>query len=213
GYRRLSGHPRPGGPALMRVLHVIGGLELGGAETLLYRLVTHPVPGLEHEVICLGEPDWYSTHLEERGIAVHHLGMTSALSSLTGIRRLRRLIRTSGADVIQSWMYFANVLSSLCAKGTGIPVVWGIHGSTLEHLGAPSHFCARGGGIFSRSLSDYVINCSGRSAELHAGFGYSAVPNSVISNGYDPSVFHPDESAREAMRQSLCFKKSAFVIG
>ena len=197
----------------MRILHVIGGLELGGAETLLYRIATRPAPGLEQEVICLGRPDWYSPRLEERGIKVHHLGMTSAVSTLAGFGRLRRLIRQSGANVIQSWMYFANVLSSLCAKGTGVPVIWGIHGSTLEHLGLASHFCARAGGVFSGWLSDYVINCSQRSAELHAGLGYSAARNEVIPNGYDPAVFSPDESARARTRQSLGFDVHTFAIG
>ena len=44
----------------LRIVHVIGGLELGGAETLLYRLATHRIPGIEQEVICLGKRDWYS---------------------------------------------------------------------------------------------------------------------------------------------------------
>jgi glycosyltransferase involved in cell wall biosynthesis len=139
--------------------------------------------------------------------------MSSALSTLGGLGRLRRLIRTSGVDLIQCWMYFANVLGSLAARGSGIPVVWGIHGSTLEHLGAPSHFCARLGGALSRRLTDYVINCSTRSADLHAKLGYSAVPNSVIPNGYDPAVFRLDDSAREATRQSLGAEPDTFVVG
>ena len=74
--------------ARLRVLHVIGGLELGGAETLLYRLATRPSAGFEHEVICLGPPDWYSSRLEEQGIRVTHLGMSSALSAPPTMLRL-----------------------------------------------------------------------------------------------------------------------------
>ena len=36
----------------LRVLHVIGGLETGGAEALLYRLATRK-SDVEHEVISL----------------------------------------------------------------------------------------------------------------------------------------------------------------
>ena len=54
----------------LRVLHVINGLGRGGAETVLYRLVTHS-PHVEHEVISLAPPDWYSRKLQEHGIAVH----------------------------------------------------------------------------------------------------------------------------------------------
>src|SRR3954447_15065165 len=116
----------------LRVLHVIGGLQLGGAETLLYRLATAPSDRFEHEVICLGERDWYSERLEQHGITVHHLGVTSALSSLRHVVRLRSLLRGRRADVIQSWMYLANVASGLFARGTGVPIVWGIHASTFE---------------------------------------------------------------------------------
>ena len=195
----------------LRVLHVIGGLELGGAETLLYRLATSPSPGIEQEVICLGPRDWYSPLLEEKGIAVHHLGMNSPLSSLRRIPRLRRLIRDRRPDVIQSWMYFANVLSSLSARRT--PVVWGIHGSTLEHLGPPSYFCARAGGRLAARFADFVINCSQRSAELHAALGYSAVPNAVIHNGYDPDAFFPDEGKRRATRAALGIGDGEFLTG
>lgn len=197
-------------PAL-RVMHVIGGLELGGAETLLYRLVTAPSPDFEHEVICLGPRDWYSLLLEERGIKVHHLGMTNARSSFRAFVRLRQLIRQARPDVIQSWMYLANVLSSL-ASGK-VPVVWGIHGSTLEHLGAPSYLCARAGGLAARRLADFVVNCSKRSAELHARLGYAAVSNSVIHNGYDPAAFFPDEERRAAARAALGFEEDTFLLG
>ena len=195
----------------LRILHVIGGLELGGAETLLYRVATRPSPEFEHEVICLGPPDWYSARLEEKGVRVSHLGMTSPLSSLRAARGLARLIRQRQPDLIQSWMYFANVLSSLFSRGT--PVVWGIHGSTLEHLGAPSHLFARAGGLGSRRLSDFVINCSERSAQIHAKLGYDRVPNEVIPNGYDPDVFRPNEESRAAIRGALGIQPNEFVVG
>jgi len=197
--------------AALRVLHVIGGLELGGAETLLYRLATSPSPDLEHEVICLGPRDWYSPLPEERGVTVHHLNMTSGLSSLGGIVRLRGLIRERRPDLIQSWMYFANVLGSLAARGT--PVVWGIHGSTLEHLGVPSHLCARVGCLASRRLASFVINCSQRSAELHSKLGYSAVPNAVIPNGYDCDAFFPDDERRATARKALGVEDGVFLAG
>lgn len=197
--------------ARLRVLHVIGGLELGGAETLLYRLATRPSAGFEHEVICLGPPDWYSSRLEERGVKVTHLGMTSALSAPSTMRRLRRVVRNSRPDIIQSWMYLANVMTSLVRGST--PIVWGIHGSTLEHLGPASHFCARAGGRGSRWLTDFVVNCSERSARLHDKLGYGAVPNKVIHNGYDPEVFRPDEASRAATRDELSADEGTFLLG
>ena len=162
-------------------------------------------------MICLGPRDWYSARIEEKGVRVWHLGMTSAISSVTAARGLARLIRQRRPDVIQSWMYFANVLSSVFSRGT--PVVWGIHGSTLEHLGAPSHFFARAGGLGSRWLSDFVINCSERSATIHNKLGYGRVPNRVIPNGYDPEAFRFDVKSRAATRRALGIQPHEFVAG
>jgi glycosyltransferase involved in cell wall biosynthesis len=203
---------RSGGERPLRVVHVIGGLELGGAETLLYRLATHALPGVEQEVICLGEPDWYSGRLAEQGITVHHLGMNSPASTLGAVRELRKLLRTGRADVVQSWMYLANVLSALVAKRQ-TPVVWGIHNSSLEHAGLPSRLCARLGGAGVKRLASFVINCSQRSSELHSRLGYGAVSNAVIHNGYDEFAFSPDAAARAATRGSLGLNSETFIVG
>ena len=197
----------------LRVVHVIGGLELGGAETLLYRLATHSIPGIEQHVICLGEPDWYSSRLDEQGIAVHHLGMNSPLTVLARLRDLRVVLRKIDPDVIQSWMYFANMLSALVARRSGTPVVWGIHNSSFERVGLPSRLCAYSSGAAAGRLASFVVNCSQHSSELHARLGYSAVSNTVIANGYDASAFWPDPDARASTRRALGIDDDAFIIG
>lgn len=196
----------------LRVLHVIGGLHLGGAETLLYRLATRPRPGVEHEIVCLGSPDWYSGPLQQHGVKVHHLCMRSPLS-VRGILALARLIRGSRADVVQSWMYVANLLSGVLGRLAGVPVVWGIHASGLDHAGPSSRLCAKIAGRGSRALASWVVNCSRRSAEFHAALGYGAAPGSVIPNGYDPEAFHPDEERRRETRRELGIPPGTFVIG
>lgn len=197
----------------LRVMHVIGGLELGGAETLLYRLCTNPLPGIEQQVICLGKPDWYSSRLVDKGIAVHHLGMSSWLSIISAVRDLRKILRQTEPDVIQSWMYLSNILSALVARRSAIPVVWGIHNSSFERVGLASRLSAYVGGAQAQRLANFVINCSVHSAELHAEIGYAVVANAVIPNGYDPVEFRLDADARAKTRQSLGLSDETFVVG
>ena len=197
----------------LRVVHVIGGLALGGAETLLYRLATQDVPGVKQEVICLGRPDWYSSRLEERGIPVHHLDMNSPLETWSGGRRLRKLLRELRPDAVQSWLYFANMLSSVSAGRRGPPVVWSNHSSHMEGVGLASRLSAYAGGAGARRLAKFVINCSQTAADWHARIGYSNVPNAVITNGYDPAVFRPDEEARKHTRRALGVSDDLFLIG
>jgi len=164
-------------------------------------------------VICLGKPDWYSLRLTEQGITVHHLGMSSPLTALGRVRPLRRVLDQVDPDVIQSWMYFANMVSSLVARRSGIPVVWSIHNSSFDRVGLPSRLCAYAGGAAVRQLADFVVNCSEHSSRLHAKLGYSHVVNAVIPNGYDQSAFRPDAEARASSRRELGLDEDVFAVG
>ena len=196
----------------LKVLHVIGGLGPGGAETLLYRMATRP-SDIAHEVVCLGRPDWYSGPLEEHGIAVHHLKMEGPAAALAGAWRLRRLVRRSGAQVVQGWMYRSNLLAGLMAKGLGVPVVWGIHCSSLDPLGFAARLWVYASGLVAGWVPAFTINCSGRSAELHSRLGFARSPGEVIYNGYDPASFFPDAERRERGRRSLAAGDDTLLVG
>jgi glycosyltransferase involved in cell wall biosynthesis len=196
----------------LKVLHVINGLARGGAETVLYRLLT-TTPDIEHEVICLVGPGWYSDKLQAHGIRVHHLNWTSSLSALTAMRRLHKLIRKSDADLVQAWMYRSNVLAGLFSRMAGKPVVWNVRCSSLGPLRLASRFAARVGGLLAGSHADMVINCSAASADLHAGFGYGRADGIVIPNGYDPGEIAPDDAQRLKTRKALGISPGEFVMG
>lgn len=206
---------RPSQPACqsarrLRVLHVINDLGPGGAETVLYRLTTCG-SAVDHEVICLQAPDWYSIRLNDAGIPVHHLNWTSAASIAP--LPLYRLIKESGADIVQGWMYRSNLIAGIAAKVAGKPVVWNIRCSSLETLRLGSRVLAYVGGALARWIPKFVINCSAQSDELHRNWGYGAVNGAVIANGYDPALLYPDEQARAATRQQLGIASDQFVIG
>jgi glycosyltransferase involved in cell wall biosynthesis len=200
----------PGAP--LRILHVINSLTLGGAEALLYRIVSRDTTN-EHIVISLAGPAWYSARLEDKKIQVHHLGIDTVGDSPQGFLRLAKLVRESGADVVQCWLYRSNLLGGLAAKRAGTPVVWGIHCSSLDPLRPISRAVARLGGVVARWVPDFVINCSTRSAEIHRHLGYSAAEGAVVHNGYDSSIWFPDEPTRRKARDALGVDPDDFVIG
>jgi glycosyltransferase involved in cell wall biosynthesis len=137
--------------------------------------------------------------------------MDTALGTVARAGRLRDLLRERRPNVVQSWMYFANALSSLMAGRT--PVVWGIHNSSFEQVSLASRLCAIAGGVGGRRMASFVVNCSQRSSELHARLGYAAIPNVVIPNGYDASEFRPDPEARAVARKALRLGDDIFVLG
>src|SRR5690606_12557663 len=114
---------------LLTVVHVISGLGQGGAETVLYRLVTAPQTQTRHIVVSLGDMDVFGPRLQQAGIEVHALRM-KGLRFLSGLYALRRLLKRIRPDVVQTWMYHADLLGGVVARSVGLrTVVWGIRNS------------------------------------------------------------------------------------
>lgn len=196
----------------LRVLHVINSLTRGGAETVLFRLATYP-SDVDHEVVSLGAPEWYSSKLAAAGIPVHHLDCRSGTIGARDLLKLRRLIRASRADVVQTWMYRSNVVAGVAAKLAHKPVVWNIRTASFDRLPRASRWIAYLGGRLARWVPDVVVNCSAHSEELHKSLGYGSAKGAVIPNGYDAAQFSPDEAKRAESRGGLGVDANAFLIG
>lgn len=194
------------------MLHVIGGVGPGGAETLMCRLVTRP-SDLRHEVVCLAGRDWYSNELERCGVKVHYLGMSRFTAVPGALARIFRLVGRSDADVVQGWMYRSNLLASLAARRAGIPSVWSVHCASLEPLRAAARFWVYASGGLARLLPAAVINCSKRSIRMHEKLGFHRAKVVWIPNGYDPTTFFPDPARRAMIRASLGIPDQDFLIG
>ena len=61
----------------MKVLHIITGLGLGGAESALYRLVTsnNNAVNVKHVVVSIVDFGVFGKRLNEAGSEVHMIGM------------------------------------------------------------------------------------------------------------------------------------------
>ena len=198
-----------------RVLHVTTSLTMGGAEMMLYKLITATHGGqLVHGVVSLTEGGEVRAMLEEQGIAAASLGMRRGVPDPRAVLRLRHIIDRERPDVVQSWMYHANLLAGLAAAGVA-PVVWGIHHSdvrpgTIRHL---THWtrvaCAR----LAKRLPVQIV-CGGESVlRAHAALGYSADRMTVIPIGFDLQQLRPDPVLRRRVRIDLDLPEDAPVVG
>ncbi len=188
----------------LHIVHIISGLGQGGAETVLHRLVTDQDPQTMHTVISLGHEGVFGPRLRAAGISVHALGMKdSPLAGLQGLWRLYGLLRRLRPDVVQTWMYHADLLGGGVARLAGIPALaWGVRnsGADLQHgsrsARAVAWVCAR----LSHWMPGVIIVCAEEAARRHRQWGYDADRMLVIPNGYDLSAWQPDERARAGMR-------------
>lgn len=188
------------------VVHIISGLGQGGAETVLYRLVTAPQAHIHHIVISMGDLDVFGPRLVELGIEVHALKMKGPVGFTRGLWRLRQLLKQLQPDVVQTWMYHADLIGGVVARSAGIKsVAWGVRNSG-ENL-HQSSLKARVVAWLCAHLSGYVpaviVVCADKAALKHKQWGYDDDKIEVIHNGYDLSKWQPDVDAAIQLRHHL----------
>lgn len=199
-----------------KVVHVIIGLELGGAETALHKLLTRCDRAcFDPVVVSLTDLGPIGDRIKSLGIPVLPLGIDGPVSVACGVARLVYRLRAIGPDLVQTWMYHADLLGGLAAFiANKIPVVWGIRQSNLDPKlnKRTTIWVAKLCASLSRRLPAAVIACSRKAREAHLEFGY-ADPIEVIPNGFDLQLFRPDPGARSRMRVTLGISSETLLIG
>ena len=192
-----------------RVMHVITGLDTGGAETQLALLVgARRAAGAEDIVVSLIPGGALRERLENAGVAVHDLGMRRGRPSLSGLLRLRSLIRRTKPQIVQSWMYHADLIAAFALRFSGrknaTPLIWGIRCSDMNladygrSLRWTLRLCAR----YSH-VPDMVVANSEAGLKTHLDLGYRPRHSRVIDNGIDTARYRPDAAVRTEVRAEL----------
>ena len=164
---------------------VITELEPGGAERCLVELATRldrsrfsPVvyslarePGADKRMLV--------DRLAQAQIPTHFLGLTSAWQYFTAVRRLAEMFQREQTQIVQSFLFHANIVGARAARTAGVPHVltgirvadprwWRISLERAATKAADRHVCV------SQSVSE---NCR------HRGFDSQKLV--VIPNGID----------------------------
>jgi glycosyltransferase involved in cell wall biosynthesis len=189
----------------MRIYHIISGLNDGGAEAVLFRLCKGDRAN-EHLVVSLSGPGKYGPMLEALGTVVIPLGMKRGLPSFSAFNRLIRLLREERPDIVQTWMYHADLFGGLAARMAGIKsIIWGIRNSTLE-IGksrAATLFLVRLLAYLSIRIPSRIAVCARRAMEVHVRKGYNSDIMRLIPNGYDLDEYKPRPVGSQQLRDLL----------
>jgi glycosyltransferase involved in cell wall biosynthesis len=201
----------------MKVAHVITNLSIGGAEMMLLRLLS-ALQGREHEahVICLRHGGIVADRIEALGVPVERLGARPGLPNPAVIIRIAHLLRRIKPDVVQTWMYHADLFGGLAAQAAGAPpVAWGLHHSTLSpaYNKRSTLLTARACARLSGRLPAAIVCCAESTRRVHAAFGYDERRMVVIPNGFDLEEFRPDPAARISVREELGLPPRARLVG
>jgi glycosyltransferase involved in cell wall biosynthesis len=200
----------------IRIIHIITTLDYGGAENMLFKLVSSTAsnPCYQQMVISLTDKGGFGPLLEKQGIRVHAVGLNGRCTDAFKLAELIRQIRIFKPHILQSWLYHADLVGTLLFKfAKGAKLVWNIRCSDMDFKryawttrliflllqrfsGIPSAVCAN-------SQAGIVA---------HQKRGYHPKKWIWIPNGFDTHRFKP-QSKGGALKKKLGIPLSSTVIG
>ena len=110
----------------VRIAFVITELDVGGAERCLVNLAAGIDRTRFAPIVCVLAPrpaagqDSLVRQLEGAAVPVHFLDLRSSASFLAGLGKLKRLFRQHEIEVVQTFLFHANVVGALAAKSAGV---------------------------------------------------------------------------------------------
>jgi glycosyltransferase involved in cell wall biosynthesis len=119
-------------------------------------------------------------------------------------------------QVVQTWMYHANLFGGVAARLLKVrAVLWGIR-NTHFYQGGISR-SARAAAVLSAALSKRVprliVSCSVQAASEHRRRGYAGDRMVIIPNGYDCAQLRRDPAAGERLRSDWRANPPIFLLG
>ena len=196
----------------MKVLHVITGLDAGGAETQLAILLRHSRH--DADVVTLYNPGPVAEQIRADGTSVRDIGMRGN-RDLRAMPRLASLIRADRYDVVHAHLYRSQIYARPAARLARAPVV-----VTTEHSIGETHIerrkmsaGVRGLYLASELFSDATIAVSDIVRDRLVRWGVPDRKITVIPNGLDAGALTFDPVARKETREQFGIPSDAYVIG
>jgi glycosyltransferase involved in cell wall biosynthesis len=200
---------------MTKVLFVTTGLTTGGAEVMLARLIEQlRRDRFECRVVSLISEGRIGTQMRQAGMHVEYLDIPRGRITWSGFGHLCRIIKGFQPDVVQTWMYHANVIGGLAARFSRFraPVYWSLHNTAGDFRWA-TRATILAGAALSHFVPRKVISCSRSGLQAHRRLGYSEQKLAFISNGVDTERFLFSAEGRERVRRELDIPADAMLVG
>ncbi|MDR9793252.1 glycosyltransferase [Aeribacillus pallidus] len=202
----------------IKVVNLISGLNTGGAETALYKLISTIDKNLFNPVvISMMDEGTIGIKLKEAGIPVYTLNMKRGMFSFRSFLKLIKILRQEKPDILQTWMYHADFVGALIKiMFPKTKLVWNIrHSYFYKGIDKKStiiiaKICAK---LSYFSYVDCIICCSQAAYNSHTEYGYCKKKMIVIPNGFNLEKYKPSRDERIKILNELGLPTSSFIIG
>ncbi|MDD5473279.1 MAG: glycosyltransferase [Candidatus Methanoperedens sp.] len=201
---------------MIKILHLITDLSTGGAEMMLYKLLSRMDNSrFQNVVVSLTDKGTLGGPIEDMVIPVFTLGMHRKLPNPMSLLRLLRILRKERPQILQTWLYHADLFGLLAGKFVHVPaIVWNLRCTDADsrHYSKLSAFIVY---ILAKlsAFPDTVLVNSKAGLQLHEALGYHPQRWLLVPNGFDLDQFRPNSEARIKLRLELDLPGDAFLIG
>ena len=166
---------------------------------MLSRLVAQTQAEYEHIIISLMHVS--NVYAETLKLCSSHYSLNwKGINSFSVMLKLRTLLQQIQPNVVQGWMYHANVMTSLSLLGMQQkpPVFWGVHHSLASPKAESlsTKVALNLSKIFSQQPKG-IVYCAHSSLEQHQAFGFNNANQQVIANGVALDQFQVNEQLHE----------------
>lgn len=201
----------------LRVLHTITGLNVGGAEMMLLRLLGAMDDGrFRSSVLSLLPPGPVAGQIAALPVKTLSVGMRRGIPGPRQLFQLASLTADLPLDLVQGWMYHGNLAATFTwwRRQRRPALLWAVHHSVVRLADEKplTRALIRIGASLSR-LPDAIVYCSPTSAAQHEALGYDTRRRVVIANGIDCTRFMPDPAAHPRLCRALGVPEGARLVG
>lgn len=195
-----------------KILHIITGLNNGGAEMMLYKILSN-IDRDKYEccVVSLLDKGIIGPKIEALGIPVVALDLRSNFLKPGIYIKAAKLC--GRFDIIQTWMYHANLFGLLINLFAGKKLILGIRIDRLiKGIDKPATMLIAKAGGWLSGRADVVVYCSQNAAEKHIVQGYSEKNAKVIPNGFDIENFNKKDTREKILSEAGIPKGNTVIV-
>ncbi len=197
-------------PYPLRVLHMIDGLQVGGAEVVLCQLLRGLQGRHYHVSVCYSTPGPLQAEVAALGVPLARLPRLARVDPLL-IIGLCRVIRRNQPQIVHTHLFKSDFHGRLAARLCGVPVVvstlhardaWAKQPLLGRLYGATAHFADQLIAV-SEEVRQYAITHT----------RVPAIKICTIENGVEVARFKEKEAAGQALRQQLGIAADTPLVG
>ena len=198
----------------MKIIHIITSLSEGGAQSLLNQFIKADCKN-KHIVIPLLNNGRYINIIRERGIKVIPLSFNSFHNFIKSIIQIKIILKKESPDLIHSWLYHANLVSSfLFLFNPKLKVVWSIHNFSvsLKSISFKTLIIVLLNSFFSYFIPKKIIFASNAAINSHLKIKFDFRKIVLIKNGIDTEIYKPSKYKKDLKSEIGIKGKTIFAM-